>query len=195
MTSRAGHQDRRSFTQHIPDAVWDKINITRFSKSECATCKYADDCQYYNMRIALRYTRGVIVCNQDLLSAHLLLRNQGQDGLLNNEVKLVVIDEAHHLEEKVRSATTTQCWQRQIIKTIYAAEKAIWPTERQYVAGKISSTVHDIKALYRHLSDQMQQQIDGADRTVRDSERLFLREHVHTAALDPKSISVIGGAL
>ena len=51
---RAGHQDRRSFTQHIPDAVWDKINITRFSKSECATCKYADDCQYYNMRIALR---------------------------------------------------------------------------------------------------------------------------------------------
>ena len=92
------------------------------------------------MRIALRYTRGVIVCNQDLLSAHLLLRNQGQDGLLNNEVKLVVIDEAHHLEEKVRSATTTQCWQRQIIKTIYAAEKAIWPTERQYVAGKISST-------------------------------------------------------
>ena len=33
---RAGHQDRRSFTQHIPDAVWDKINITRFSKSECA---------------------------------------------------------------------------------------------------------------------------------------------------------------
>ena len=184
---RAGHQDRRSFTQHIPDAVWDKINITRFSKSECATCKYADDCQYYNMRIALRYTRGVIVCNQDLLSAHLLLRNQGQDGLLNNEVKLVVIDEAHHLEEKVRSATTTQCWQRQIIKTIYAAEKAIWPTERQYVAGKISSTVHDIKALYRHLSDQMQQQIDGADRTVRDSERLFLREHVHTASLVQKA--------
>ncbi len=87
----------------------------------------------------------------------------------------------------VSSVIPTQCWQRQIIKTIYAAEKAIWPTERQYVAGKISSTVHDIKALYRHLSDQMQQQIDGADRTVRDSERLFLREHVHTAALVQKA--------
>ena len=33
----------------------------------------------------------------------------------------------------------------------------------------------------------MQQQIDGADRTVRDSERLFLREHVHTAALVQKA--------
>lgn len=147
------------------------------------------------MRIVLRYTRGVIICNQDLLAAHLLLRSRGQDGLLNNDIKLVVIDEAHHLEEKVRSATTTPCWQRQIIGTIYAAEKAIWPTERQYVAGKISSTVNDIKALYQHLSNQMQQQIDSADRTVRGFRAHLLAGARTYCFVAPKSISVVGGSL
>ena len=48
----------------------------------------------------------MIVCNQDFLTAHLIRRKRRQEGLISSLVDVVVVDEAHNLENKVRSALT-----------------------------------------------------------------------------------------
>ena len=40
------------------------------------------------------------------LTQHLMKLRRGQDGLINAAADLLVVDEAHNLDDKVRSATT-----------------------------------------------------------------------------------------
>ena len=45
-----------------------------------------------------------VLCNQDFLTQHLMKLRRGQDGLINAAADLLVVDEAHNLDDKVRSA-------------------------------------------------------------------------------------------
>ena len=51
-------------------------------------------------RQALKFTDGVVLCNQDFLTPHLLTLRRGQDGLINAAADLLVVDEAHNLDDK-----------------------------------------------------------------------------------------------
>ena len=99
-----GYEERKDFPEVLPQGVWDKVNVQRFSMKNCGSCE--KKCKYYKVRASLKYTDGVVLCNQDFLTQHLMKLRRGQDGLINAAADLLVVDEAHNLDDKVRSATT-----------------------------------------------------------------------------------------
>lgn len=171
-----GCQDRRSFPYSIPTSIWDKINITRFSKRGCFLCPHQDNCQYYSLRIDLRYTEGIILCNQDFLTAHLFRLQREQEGLLNPRVRFVVVDEAHNLEDKVRSATTERFGQSYIVGTINAAQNSVRDEAKEYVRKEATNTINIIKALYQNLNRQIQRQIENSKQDMKYADRFFFKD-------------------
>ena len=113
-----GCQDRADFPGDLPSGVWDRLCILRYGHS-CWNCHHP--CAYRRMREDIRFTDGIVICNQDFLTAHLQKLFRGQDGLINKTVEVVVIDEAHNLEGKVRSATTERISQSGLLKMIKEA--------------------------------------------------------------------------
>lgn len=171
-----GCQDRRSFPYQIPSAVWDQINVVRFGRRSCRNCPFRDDCQYDQLRVDLRYTSGVIICNQDFLTAHLLHRSRDLEGLMSSSVQLAVVDEAHNLEDKVRSATTERFGQRQLIGIIRASILSFHDAELEVLQVQAGQAEDAVRALYHTLNGQMQQQITSSERDLRYAERFFFRD-------------------
>lgn len=178
-----GRHDRRSFPCPVPAAIWDKINITRFSKRGCAICQHHDSCQYFKLRNSLKYSTGITLCNQDLLTAHLFRLARGQEGLLNTEGGIIVVDEAHNLEDKVRSATTERFGQDGILNTISVAAREVHSEERSYIQYKITDGNKAVRALYQNLNRQMQKQIEAATQDTKYAERFFFHDTDNAVAL------------
>lgn len=91
-------QDRNDF-DNIKDNVWQNINVENCNYTKC---DYYKSCQFFNVREQMRTNSGCIICNHDLLIED--LSRYGRK--LMKEVEVVVCDEAHNLESKVRSANT-----------------------------------------------------------------------------------------
>lgn len=180
-----GCQDRRTFPAPLPASVWDEINVLRFSRRTCQSCPYWDKCSYYHLRSELKATDGVILCNQDLLTAHLFQLDRGQEGLLNNAIQLVVVDEAHNLESKVRSATTERFSQHQLVRLIQSALTSVRNTAVQgLLQEEAEQAIHSAQKLYGNLEHQIQQQISSSDQDLKYAERFFFRHY-------PSSIQLI----
>lgn len=108
-----GYEERKDFPEVLPQGVWDKVNVQRFSMKNCGSCE--KKCKYYKVRAALKFTDGVVLCNQDFLTQHFMKLRRGQEGLINAAADLLVVDEAHNLDDKVRSATTERFGQHAMI--------------------------------------------------------------------------------
>ena len=67
---------------------------------------------------------------------------------MNEEVQMVVIDEAHNLEDRVRSATTERHGQRQLINAINASIKSVRGEDREYVLEEADSAIRAVRALF-----------------------------------------------
>lgn len=92
-----GDIDRYDFSD-IPEEVWNKIHITSCSFDKCSNFS---KCSYCLNR--KEFTKSnAIICNHDLLIQH--LKRESDEGILNNP-SVLVIDEAHNLEEKVRTSS------------------------------------------------------------------------------------------
>lgn len=115
--------ERKSFPYTIPQHIWEKLNVTKYNKRTCASCSYK--CTYHSLRKRLKVANGIVLCNQDLLTAHLLIQKRGQEGVFNPKLDIIVIDEAHNLEDKVRSATTERFKQTSLNSIIIASEKEV----------------------------------------------------------------------
>lgn len=164
-------QERKDFPALLPQSVWDKVNIQRFSMRSCGSCK--KKCLYYEIRTKLRYTDGVVICNQDFLTSHLLQIRRGQDGLINREADLIVVDEAHNLDDKVRSATTERISQGLIFKLIKASINEVKPADRHNVYGEANTAQEATRAFFDCLKMQMDEQIDTAKLDMRYADRFF----------------------
>lgn len=171
-----GCQDRRSFPIAIPSKIWDKINVVRYNRRICFGCPFSERCQYAELRDELKYTNGVILCNQDLLTAHLFKLDRGQEGLMSESVQMVVIDEAHNLEDKVRSATTERHGQRQLINVINAATKSVHGEEREYILEEADDAIRAVRALFNDLYQQVRCQIEQSERDMKYAERFFFHD-------------------
>ena len=137
-----GAQERKDFGFPIPPKIWEKINVSRFSMHTCASC--SDKCLYYHIRDRLQYIDGIILCNQDFLTAHLRKKSRMQRGLISDRVDLVVIDEAHNLEDKVRTATTECLSQGALLSMIQAAAKEVPAMDRQHVQRSLGQAEAEI---------------------------------------------------
>src|SRR5690606_4295784 len=100
-------------------------NVKRCSFEKCGFKNY---CAYYEMRNAIsNYSSNVdiIVVNQDLLIRDIIRKNDTGKGFIASDPSLVVIDEAHNLEDKVRSALTIMFNQHEIGKLLNRAIKGL----------------------------------------------------------------------
>lgn len=114
-----GGCERNDWDINISDKIWNQINVREFNPVFCRqNCVHKDYCYYYKMRGELRTTNGIILCNQDLLTINLVKRQNWGNEILTDKFEFVVIDEAHNLENKVRSAFTKEMSYNSLSKTM-----------------------------------------------------------------------------
>ena len=56
-----GYEERKDFPEVLPQGIWDKVNVQRFSMKNCGSCE--KKCKYYKVRAALKFTDGVVLCD------------------------------------------------------------------------------------------------------------------------------------
>lgn len=100
--------ERADIEGGVGDAVWSGVcvNDCKFEQ-----CHYRSTCSFYDMRTKINAAAGdmdFIIVNQDLLIRDLIKKKEGTKGLINDRPALIVIDEAHNLEAKVRDARTLE---------------------------------------------------------------------------------------
>ena len=176
-----GFQERKQFPPFLPQNIWDKVNIQRFSMRNCGPCE--KKCLYYAIRSQLRYTDGIVLCNQDFLTAHLRQIRRGQDGLINRDADLIVVDEAHNLDDKVRSATTERINQGKILGLIKSATNEVKPSDRQNVYAEANEAQRAIRTFFDCLKAQVQQQINNVQQDMRYADRFFFDDSAESIDL------------
>lgn len=176
-----GFQERKQFPDSLSQSVWDKVNIQRFSMRSCGSCE--KKCLYYAIRSKLKYIDGIVLCNQDFLTAHLRQLRRGQDGLINREAALIAVDEAHNLDDKVRSATTERVNQSKILGLIKSATNEVRSSDRQNVYRETGEAQKTIRTFFDSLKAQMQQQISDARQDMRYAERFFFDSSAESISL------------
>ena len=175
-----GCQERKTFPFDVPAEIWNKINIQGYGKT-CAKCH--SNCDYRSMRSSLKCTSGVILCNQDFLTSHLMSSRFGNDGLMTSAAEIVVIDEAHNLEDKVRSATTVRFSKGSLCRKVKVAVNAVHPSERQNVEKSVGNAVEAVQAFFQCLEHQVQAQIKAAEQDMKYVERFFFQTDDASLAL------------
>lgn len=88
--------DRKDF-EEISDKVWRDLNVRNCSSM---ACPYYLDCKIAQERSTYKNAK-VVITNQDLL-IHDMKRSEGDHLFLGD--KVVVVDEAHNLEDKIRTS-------------------------------------------------------------------------------------------
>ncbi|WP_237179345.1 ATP-dependent DNA helicase [Paenibacillus sp. MMS18-CY102] len=169
--NRAG--ERSKFDFDVSDSNWSKINVDRCLYERC---DHRSECQFYNMRTGISdYSdRDIIIVNQDLLIADLILKQRDiQRPLLNTQSPLIIIDEAHNLETKIRSALTIT-WSE---KTFSILIKQLFKTLN------VLPTFYEIKKTLNRLNIEMlkivkdiqnQLELKKRDPQFRDTERFAI---------------------
>ncbi|WP_339289801.1 ATP-dependent DNA helicase [Paenibacillus sp. FSL E2-0201] len=100
--------ERADIKGGVRDAVWSNVcvNDCKFER-----CHYKSTCSFYEMRAKINANASdmdFIIVNQDLLIRDLIKKKEGTKGLITEQPALIVIDEAHNLEAKVRDARTLE---------------------------------------------------------------------------------------
>lgn len=100
--------ERADIKGGVRDAVWSNVcvNDCKFER-----CHYKSTCSFYEMRAKINANASdmdFIIVNQDLLIRDLIKKKEGTKGLITERPALIVIDEAHNLEAKVRDARTLE---------------------------------------------------------------------------------------
>jgi ATP-dependent DNA helicase DinG len=100
--------ERADIKGGVSDAVWSNVcvNDCKFER-----CHYKSTCSFYEMRAKINADASdmdFIIVNQDLLIRDLIKKKEGTKGLISERPALIVIDEAHNLEAKVRDARTIE---------------------------------------------------------------------------------------
>lgn len=167
--------ERANFSEAISDAQWNRINVVKCDRYKCEHIK---ECKFIAMRTAignLGHARLIIV-NHDLLLAHLLNEELTGEGLINDDMRMIVVDEAHNLEEKARTALTAPWNLKRINNLMNKLQNSYYLYE--YSAEVEKSTVF-IREQFRKLYEGLQKhinQIKLASGRELDADRFSLPE-------------------
>lgn len=97
-------QDRKDYPE-IKDNEWKKVCVENCAHTNCVNYPF---CEFYSRREQMKGTSGAIICNHDLLILDLDRKNNYSGRNLFKKVDYIVCDEAHNLENKVRSFETRE---------------------------------------------------------------------------------------
>ena len=92
---------------------------------------------------------------------------RGQDGLINAAADLLVVDEAHNLDDKVRSATTARFGQGMLFGMIKSAFYELRSSDQSSVSGAKREAESAIIAFYNCLKAQVHKKINEAEQDMR----------------------------
>lgn len=165
-----GGKEPSDWNIELPLDLWQKFRIKNYNYRECKYCEYRDVCHYHNLRLNLKKTKGIIICNQDMLTTDLRLKREMKDGLFTEELSLIVVDEAHNLEDKVRSSYTDMLTRKQLVNTLkrcYLSIKKIPPN----LAKNIDGVFSDIDKIFKIIDKQIKYQIQQAQKQHQDADR------------------------
>ena len=176
-----GFEERKQFSAALPQNIWDKVNVQRYGIGTCGFC--SKKCVYHNIRFRLRYTAGIILCNQDFLTAHLLQIRRKQGGLISRDADLIIVDEAHNLEDKVRNATTERVSQRMLLSLMKSATNEVKASDRQILYKETAAAQAAGRAFFNCLQAQIQKQINFAQQDMRYADRYFFDGSRHSLQL------------
>jgi ATP-dependent DNA helicase DinG len=90
------------------DSIWDNINV---QDCKFRRCRYYDECKFIKLRQNMRQNNSIIVTNHDQLIANAKLIEDYRKPLFPDDTEIIVVDEAHNLEEKARNALT-ESWSK-----------------------------------------------------------------------------------
>ena len=170
--------ERNSWDFIIPDNIWKEINIKDFNPNFCRQkCIHQYFCYYYNLRKKLLCTNGIVICNQDWLTANLRKRKNEGKQMLTDRFEFVVIDEAHNLENKVRNAFTTDFNYSSLIKAVEQA-KRINKNLGETLDAKIAEYHRYLDELFLNLEKQILEQDKIAKQEEREIERYYVERDI-----------------
>lgn len=165
-----GGKEPSDWEIELPNELWQKFKIKNYNYRECRYCEYRDVCHYHNLRLNLRNTKGIIICNQDMLTTDLRLKREMKEGLFTEELSIIVVDEAHNLEDKVRSAYTDMLTKNQLINTLkrcYLSIKKLPPN----LIKNSERAFSNIEILFNSIDRQIKMQIQEAKKQHQDADR------------------------
>ena len=183
---RDGADERKDFTMRIDNRTWNNINVNGYNSESCYFCKYASECEYRRIRVRMEYTNGIIVCNQDLLLANQEKLSDMRRGLINSDVDVIVIDEAHNLEGKVRNLLTKTISKSSILALL---KKVILLSDllniREGQLADILNEEHEAVAesadlLFSEFENQIKFQIYSNTLVSEDSDRFAIQVNSNT---------------
>ena len=83
------------------------------------------------------------------------------------------MDEAHNLDDKVRSATTKRINQGMLLGLIKSATNEVKAADRQNIYGDVEDAKKSISVFFDRLKAQMQEQINHSQQDMRYADRFF----------------------
>lgn len=128
--SKTGGYDRNDF-DGINEKVWREINVRNCIQYNCP--HYAN-CKFVMQREDYSNNKQVIITNQALLAQH--LKNDFDDRIFS-DVDMIVIDEAHNLEENVRNAYKDTIDKRKIEGAMYHLYSSVALYEEEFIPDTI----------------------------------------------------------
>lgn len=160
---KRGIYDRNKFNCDISDSTWNEINVIN-NLQLCRNCSDANFCQSKTIRHEMKTTSEFIICNQDLLTTHLdqMMFKQKEYPLLSKDIRFVVVDEAHNLEEKIRNHFTRGYSKSQIYNIINKSIK------QRCQNAEVSATVDKIYGALQKIYHTIGVEVEEKRRYIND---------------------------
>lgn len=146
-------QDRK-FYPNIEDQLWKNINVEKCDYNKCGYC---DECQFYETRDKMKTIKGAIICNHDLLIEDLSRQFSYSSRSLLKDVQIIVCDEAHNLENKIRNAKTKVINFRTTKDIVTKAYRFL--AYRNKGKFNLRKIIDDIKMLENDINNNIEKQI------------------------------------
>ena len=156
-----GRQEKTAIQHAVSEEQWEQVCVSHYGCEDCNNCRYQNSCQYQLMRLNIRHGRQIVICNQNMLVAHLL--NLGKSALFSPACNTFIIDEAHHIEPLFREAFTESYTQSELISAIRRCIKTPYLAEKQALAEE---AICGIKELFSELLGQMKSQKKASDEDI-----------------------------
>lgn len=97
----------------LPNSIWQEIHV---KNCNIQACPYYAKCKFAMVKESFTSPRKIVITNQDLLAAH--LKTDKEESIFG-DAELIVVDEAHNFEDKLRTSYTQEVDKRKVEGALY----------------------------------------------------------------------------
>lgn len=165
-------KERSDFSRPVPDRFWKYVNGEPCHIRECT---YRSECSYMAMRNAIGNggAADVIVINQDMFIISLLKELRGRNGMLTSRRGLIVVDEAHNLEDKTRNALTERWTKARMLKAVEGIGPAVSRLANEEYITHLSVSLEAIEKYFMLVQKRIEREI-SVNHDKKDATRFYV---------------------